>query len=146
MPAPRRTENYLTASHFWLATVQEVLQADWQEDWHLPQPPLAAVALRSALLMVVMCFKRNTSFLSYVSRSYRTVDIISYFSNYFKGVNAIFYHADGKTVNLHTPFSFFAVYSVSTSEVSPASKLYVSYRVNTAVSSVSVVSSYSVPE
>ena len=55
--------NYLTASHFWLATVQEVLQADWQEDWQLPQPPLAAVDLRFALLIVVMCFKRNTSFL-----------------------------------------------------------------------------------
>jgi len=56
------TANYFTASHFWLATVQEVLQADWQEDWQLPQPPLAAVDLRSALLIVVMCFKRNTSF------------------------------------------------------------------------------------
>lgn len=55
--------NYFTASHFWLATVQEVLQADWQEDWQLPQPPLAAVDLRFALLIVVMCFKRNTSFL-----------------------------------------------------------------------------------
>jgi hypothetical protein len=26
-------------SHFWFATVQEVLQADWQEVWHSPQPP-----------------------------------------------------------------------------------------------------------
>lgn len=27
-------------SHFWLATVQEVLQADWQDAWHSPQPAL----------------------------------------------------------------------------------------------------------
>ena len=35
-------------SHFWLATVQEVLQADWQEVWHSPQPPLAALAFKVA--------------------------------------------------------------------------------------------------
>jgi len=28
-------------SHFWLATVQEVLQADWQDAWHSPQPAKA---------------------------------------------------------------------------------------------------------
>ena len=39
-------------SHFWLATVQEVLQADWQEVWHSPQPPLAALAFRVAPLRV----------------------------------------------------------------------------------------------
>ncbi len=43
-------------SHFWFATVQEVLQADWQEAWHLPQPPLAAEAFRLALLIVLICF------------------------------------------------------------------------------------------
>ena len=42
--------------------MQEVLQADWQELWHLPQPPLTAEAFRLALLMVVMCFKSDTSF------------------------------------------------------------------------------------
>ena len=42
--------------------MQEVLQADWQEDWQLPQPPFAAVDLRLALLIVVMCFKSDTSF------------------------------------------------------------------------------------
>jgi hypothetical protein len=31
-------ENYFaTLSHFWLATVQLVLQADWHEVWHSPQ-------------------------------------------------------------------------------------------------------------
>jgi hypothetical protein len=39
-------------SHFWLATVQEVLQADWQEVWHSPQPPLAALAFKVALFNV----------------------------------------------------------------------------------------------
>ena len=36
--------------------MQDVLQADWQEAWHFPQPPLAAVSLRLALLIVLMCF------------------------------------------------------------------------------------------
>ena len=56
---------HFTASHFWLATVQEVLHADWQEDWHLPQPPFSAEALRLALLIVLICFKGNTSFFMY---------------------------------------------------------------------------------
>ena len=43
-------------SHFWLATVQEVLQADWQEAWHSPQPPFAADSFRFALFSVLMCF------------------------------------------------------------------------------------------
>jgi len=34
-------------SHFWLATVQLVLQADWQDVWHSPQatPPLGGFTL-----------------------------------------------------------------------------------------------------
>ena len=31
--------SFLTFSHFWLAIPQLVLQADWQEVWHSPQPP-----------------------------------------------------------------------------------------------------------
>jgi len=42
-------------SHSWLATVQEVLQADWQEAWHSPQPPFAQDSFRLALLMVLIC-------------------------------------------------------------------------------------------
>jgi hypothetical protein len=35
-----KDSNYLLLfSHCWLATPQEVLQADWQEVWHSPQPP-----------------------------------------------------------------------------------------------------------
>ena len=36
--------------------MQEVLHADWQEAWHLPQPPVAAVFLRLAALRGFMCF------------------------------------------------------------------------------------------
>jgi hypothetical protein len=32
--------NYLLLSQLWLMTPQEVLQADWQEVWHSPQPPV----------------------------------------------------------------------------------------------------------
>jgi hypothetical protein len=42
-------------SHSWFATVQDVLQADWQEAWHSPQP-LPAVALRLGLAIVFICF------------------------------------------------------------------------------------------
>jgi len=39
-PGPFRTGPfavYLSSlTHFWLATVQEVLHADWQLDWHSP--------------------------------------------------------------------------------------------------------------
>ena len=36
---------FLVFSHFWLATPQEVLQADWQEVWHSPQPPFLTVSV-----------------------------------------------------------------------------------------------------
>jgi hypothetical protein len=43
-------------SQTWLPTVQEVLQADWQEAGHSPQPPVFNVLLSIALLTVLMCF------------------------------------------------------------------------------------------
>ena len=40
-----KDSNYLLwFSHCWLATPQEVLQADWQEVWHSPHPPFLTVA------------------------------------------------------------------------------------------------------
>jgi hypothetical protein len=42
-------------SHSWLATVQEVLQADWQDVWHSPQP-FSAVTLSVGWAMVFTCF------------------------------------------------------------------------------------------
>ena len=35
--------NYLLLSQVWLPTVQDVLQADWQDVWHSPHPPLHMV-------------------------------------------------------------------------------------------------------
>ena len=49
--------SYLFAfSHCWLATPQEVLQADWQEVWHSPHPPFLTEALRSRVLIVRILF------------------------------------------------------------------------------------------
>ena len=45
---------YFSCSHFWFATVQEVLHADWQEVWHSPQPPFAAVSLNVQVFRVLM--------------------------------------------------------------------------------------------
>jgi hypothetical protein len=45
----------LVFSHSWFATVQEVLQADWQEVWHSPQP-LPAVVFSAGFAIVLMCF------------------------------------------------------------------------------------------
>ena len=42
-------------SHCWLAMPQLVLQADWQEVWHSPQPPFLALSHRSRVSMVLMC-------------------------------------------------------------------------------------------
>ena len=50
-------------SHGWLPTVQEVLQADWQDVWHSPQPPVYAVFLRAALFTVTICFAMDSSLL-----------------------------------------------------------------------------------
>ena len=43
-------------SHCWLAMPQLVLQADWQEVWHSPQPPFFALSQRFLVSMVLMCF------------------------------------------------------------------------------------------
>ena len=40
----------------WLPTVQLVLQADWQEVWHSPQPPVLAVFCKD----FSCCIVRNT--------------------------------------------------------------------------------------
>jgi hypothetical protein len=41
-------------SHCWFATPQEVLQADWQEVWHSPQPPLLTVFAMSLVSIVLI--------------------------------------------------------------------------------------------
>jgi hypothetical protein len=54
---PRLCEG--TAHYFWqtwLPTVQDVLQADWQEAWHSPQPPVWTVFCSKPLFTVTICF------------------------------------------------------------------------------------------
>jgi len=41
--------------HAWFPRVHDVLHADWQEVWHSRQPPVAAVPLRSAAMIVLIC-------------------------------------------------------------------------------------------
>jgi hypothetical protein len=36
--------------------VQETLQADWQEAWHSPQPPLTQLSFKFAWFKVLICF------------------------------------------------------------------------------------------
>jgi hypothetical protein len=43
-------------SQRWFATPHEVLQADWHEVWHCPQPPPAALRAKSLVLSVKICF------------------------------------------------------------------------------------------
>ena len=51
----RVCRNYLLLfSHCWLATPQEVLQADWQEVWHSPQPPVLTLLVRSRVAIVLI--------------------------------------------------------------------------------------------
>ena len=48
---------YLLCSQTWLPTVQEVLQADWQEAGHSPQPPVRRVLFNIVLLTVLICLR-----------------------------------------------------------------------------------------
>jgi hypothetical protein len=51
-----RQRSDVLRSHFWLATVQEVLQADWQDVWHSPHPAFFRSLFNAELLSVLMCF------------------------------------------------------------------------------------------
>ena len=46
-------------SHCWFAMPQLVLQADWQEVWHSPQPPFFALSQRFFVSKVWICFIFN---------------------------------------------------------------------------------------
>lgn len=43
-------------SHFWLATVQDVLHADWQDVWHSPQPAFFKFLFSVLPFSVFICF------------------------------------------------------------------------------------------
>jgi hypothetical protein len=47
-----RKSYFSVFSHCWLAMPQLVLQADWQEVWHSPQPPFFALSQRLRVSMV----------------------------------------------------------------------------------------------
>lgn len=49
-------------SHCWFAMPQLVLQADWQEVWHSPQPPVFADLTRSLVANVLILFTMGTTF------------------------------------------------------------------------------------
>ncbi len=56
MPHPFRAKFVLLVLALLVGNGAEVLQADWQEVWHSPQPPWAALFFRVAPLSVFTCF------------------------------------------------------------------------------------------
>jgi hypothetical protein len=61
-----KSQSFFFCSQRWLATVQDVLQADWHEVWHSPQPPPEALCFSVAPLMVRMCFMTISSCVKHV--------------------------------------------------------------------------------
>src|SRR5699024_5591635 len=53
---------FASFSHCWLTTPQEVLQADWQEVWHSPQPPVLALWHRLRVSIVLILSMRTSPF------------------------------------------------------------------------------------
>jgi len=51
-------------SQGWLATPEDVLQADWQEVWHSPQPPFTALTHKSRVfkVLILLTFIDNIPF------------------------------------------------------------------------------------
>lgn len=49
---------YLQFSQVWFPTVQDVLQADWQDVWHSPHPPFLIVFCNFLVFNVFTCFMR----------------------------------------------------------------------------------------
>ncbi len=52
---------FIAFSQRWLATPQEVLQADWQDVWQAPHPPCFAVSISLRVLSVTILFIMNNS-------------------------------------------------------------------------------------
>ena len=69
---------YLAFSQLWFPTVQEVLQADWQDVWHSPQPPFFIVSFRFFVVNVLILFTIYTILLSII------VYIVAQTGNIFK--------------------------------------------------------------
>jgi len=55
-------------SQVWFATVHDVLQADWQEAWHSPQPPLQAFSFTDDLVRLFTCFIFSLPLINIIER------------------------------------------------------------------------------
>ena len=62
--------NYLLLSQVWLPTVQDVLQADWQDVWHSPHPPFFTVFCNLFVFNVFTCFIFRNLLSSYICQKY----------------------------------------------------------------------------
>jgi len=62
-------------SHCWLAIPQLVLQADWQDVWHSPQPPFFALSQRLRVSIVLICVMITTSIKIFCRKYYHTIPI-----------------------------------------------------------------------
>ena len=96
---------YLLFSHCWFATPQLVLQADWQEVWHSPQPPFLALSHRlrvSRVLILSMIGISDLSDSNWISRrttrgqSPKNRRNFSISSVQSQGVPAIFHDLSGR--------------------------------------------------
>ena len=56
---------YLQFSQVWFPTVQDVLQADWQDVWHSLHPPFFIVSFKLLPVNVLICFILITSCLNF---------------------------------------------------------------------------------
>ena len=54
---------FFSFSHCWFAIPQDVLQADWQDVWHSPQPPFLALSQRLRVSIVLICSMKVHLFL-----------------------------------------------------------------------------------
>ena len=66
--------NYLLFSQLWFPTVQDVLQADWQDVWHSPHPPLTIEFFKERVFKDLICFIRRPP-LSNITHRYYIIDI-----------------------------------------------------------------------
>jgi len=57
------TEDYFLFLQIWFPTVQDVLQADWQDAWHSPQPPETTVFERAFFTTTFICFIKISNLL-----------------------------------------------------------------------------------
>jgi ABC-type thiamine transport system ATPase subunit len=58
---------------------QLVLQADWQEVWHSPQPPFLALSQRLRVSMVTMCSMVYTSHNLIIAILAHNLQIVNYY-------------------------------------------------------------------